>query len=94
MISESNDPGRPQQVAEVAEMADGKQEWEICDIISKEVVNGEVHYLVERTATLVPKYDLVKAKVLVDKFEARIRVQCRQRGGKRQGRMPLSKVGK
>jgi hypothetical protein len=52
MISESNDPGRPQQVAKVA---DGKQEWEIRDIIGKEVVNGEVHYLVEWTTTLVPK---------------------------------------
>ncbi len=43
MISESNDPGMPQQVAEVT---DGKQEWEIRDIIGKEVVKGEVHYLV------------------------------------------------
>jgi hypothetical protein len=33
MISELNDPGMPQQVAEVT---DGKQEWEIRDIISKE----------------------------------------------------------
>jgi hypothetical protein len=44
MIPESNDPRRPQQVAEVAE---GKQEWDIRDIIGKEVVDGEVHYLVE-----------------------------------------------
>lgn len=38
----------------MAEMADGKQEWEIRDIIGKEVVNSEVHYLVEWTVTLVP----------------------------------------
>jgi hypothetical protein len=44
IISEPNDPRRPQHVAEVT---DGKQEWEICNIISKEVVDGEIHYLVE-----------------------------------------------
>ena len=41
MISKSNDRGRPQHVAEVT---DGKLEWEIRDIIGKEVVDGEVHY--------------------------------------------------
>jgi hypothetical protein len=91
MIPESNDPGRPQQVAEVAE---GKQEWDIRDIIGKEVVDGEVHYLVEWTAMLVPKYELGKAKVLVDKFEAQLRAQCRQRGEKRRGRLHPSKAGK
>jgi hypothetical protein len=78
----------------VAEVAEGKQEWDICDIIGKEVVDSEVHYLVEWSATLVPKYELGKAKVLVDKFEAQLQVQCRQRGGKRRGRLPLSKAGK
>jgi hypothetical protein len=77
----------------VAEMTDGKQEWEICDIIGKEVVDGEVHYLVEWSATLVPKCELGKAKVLVDKFEARLRAQCRQKGGKRRGRLPPSNCG-
>ena len=38
------------------------RKWEICDIIGKEVVDGEVHYLVEWSATLVPKYELGKAK--------------------------------
>jgi hypothetical protein len=61
MICESNDPGRPQQVAEVAEVADGKQEWEIHDIISKEVVDGEVHYLVEWSATLMPECEMGRA---------------------------------
>jgi hypothetical protein len=79
MIPELNDPGKPQLVAEAT---DGKQEWEISDIIGKEVVDGEIHYLVEWSATLVPKCELGKAKVLVDKFEARLRAQCRQRGGK------------
>jgi hypothetical protein len=91
MISESIDPGIPQRAAEVA---DGKQEWEIRDIIGKEVVDGEVHYLVEWSATLVPKCELGKAKVLVDKFEARLRAQRRHRGGKRRGRLPPSKAGK
>jgi hypothetical protein len=80
MISKANDPRKPQQVAEVR---DGKQEWEIRDIIGKEFVDGEMHYLVEWSATLVPKYELGKAKVLVDKFEARLQAQCRQRNGKR-----------
>jgi hypothetical protein len=35
MISESNDPGRPQQVAEVA---GGKKEWKVRDNISTEVI--------------------------------------------------------
>jgi hypothetical protein len=33
-------------------------------VIGKETVNGEVHYLVEWTAALVPKYELGKVKVL------------------------------
>jgi hypothetical protein len=91
MISEPNDPKRLQQVTEVT---DGEQEWDIRDIIGKEVVDGEVHYLVEWSATLVPKYDLGKAKVLVDKFEAQLRAQCRQRVGERRGRLPPPKAGK
>jgi hypothetical protein len=50
----------------VAEVADGKQEWEIRDIIWKEVVNGEMHYLVEWSATLVPIYELGNAVTLMD----------------------------
>jgi hypothetical protein len=42
----------------------------------------------------MPKCELGKAKGLVDKFEARLRAQCRQRGGKRRGRLPLPKIGK
>jgi hypothetical protein len=67
-------------VAEAAGVTDGKQEWEVCDIIGKKVVNGEVYYLVEWSAKLAPKYELGKATALVDKFEARLRAQCRRRG--------------
>jgi hypothetical protein len=77
VMSESNDPEKPQQVVD-----------------GKEVLDGEVHYLVEWSATLVPKNELGKAKPLVEKFEARFRAQCRQRGGKRRGRLPPSKAGK
>ncbi len=47
IIYKSSDPRSSQQVAEVTEVIDGKQEWEIYDIIGKEVVNSEVLYLVE-----------------------------------------------
>jgi hypothetical protein len=88
LIPESNNPETPQPVAEAE---DDKQEWEISDIVGKEVVDGQVHYLVEWSATLVPKCELGKAKVLVDKFEARLLAQCKQRAGKRQVRLPQSK---
>ena len=41
MISELDDTGMPQQVVGVG---NDKQEWEICDIISTEDVNGMPHY--------------------------------------------------
>lgn len=69
----------------MAEVADGKQEWEIRDIIGKEVVDGEVYYLVEWSATWVPKLEMGKAKGLVDKFEARLRAKCKQRTRKDKG---------
>jgi hypothetical protein len=78
----------------VAEVANGKQEWEIEDIVGKEDVDGVVHYLVEWRATLMPKYELGKAKSLVEKFEARLRAQGRQRGRKRRGRLHPSMAGK
>jgi hypothetical protein len=62
-----------------------KQEWEIRDITGKEDVDGVVDYLAERVATLVPEYELKNAKALVDKFEARLRAQGRQRVGKGRG---------
>ena len=56
----------------VVEALDGKQEWEISDIISREVVDGEVHYLVEWSATLVPKSEMGKARALVVRFKAQL----------------------
>ena len=44
MKSALGDPGIPQQVAEVA---NDKQEWEICGIIDKEDVDGVLHYWVK-----------------------------------------------
>ena len=82
MTSESNNPRKPQLVTEVAY---GKHEEEIHDIVGKEVVDGEVHYLVEWSATLVPKCELGKAKVSADKFEARLQAQCEQRVGRDEG---------
>ena len=74
-LSEAGDDlERPEQMAEVV---DADQEWEIRDIIGKEDIDGVVHYLVEWNPTLVPKYALKNAKVMVNKFEARLQVQAR-----------------
>ena len=43
---------------------------------------------------MVPKYEIGKAKTLVAKFEAGLQAQCKQKGGKEQGRLLLSKTGK
>lgn len=90
MTYKSNDFAKSQQVAAVV---DDNREWEIRDIIGKEDVDGVPHDLVEWHATLVPKYELKKARALVDKFEARLRAQGRQRDGKVPGRLPQSKAG-
>jgi hypothetical protein len=83
ITSTLNDAAGPQ-----AAEGDSKQEWEIRDIIGKEDVDGVVHYLVELSATLVPKYELEKAKGLVEKFEARLPAQARQ-GNRRRRRSHL-----
>ena len=41
MIPALDDPEMPEQAVEVA---NDKQEWEVCDIISKEDVDGVPHY--------------------------------------------------
>jgi hypothetical protein len=88
-LSESGDDReRPEQMAEVV---DADQEWEICNIVGKEDVDGVVHYLVEWNPTLVPKYVLKNAKEMVNKFEARLRAQARQEKGR--GRLLQSMVG-
>lgn len=49
-------------------MTVGKHEWEIRNIIGKEVFAGSVHYLVEWIATPVPKCEYGEAMILVEKF--------------------------
>jgi hypothetical protein len=92
MICKSNDPRRPQQVAEVADVADGKQEYEVCDIICKEVVNGEMYYLVEWTVTLVPEYELVKRRFWWISSRRDSKHNVGKGAGKRR-RLSLSKEG-
>lgn len=53
-----------------------------------------MHYLVEWSATLVPKCELGKAKVLVDKLEARLQAQCKQKGGGKRRSLSPSKASK
>ena len=91
MKSALGDPGIPQQVAEVA---NDKQEWEICGIIDKEDVDGVPHYWVQWSPTLVPKSEMGKARALVARFEAGLRAQRQQKGGKGRGRLLPSKAGK
>jgi len=62
-----DEPEMPDQVVEVAH---DKQEWEICDIISKEDVDGVQRYWVQWSATLVPKCEMGRARALVARFEA------------------------
>jgi hypothetical protein len=90
MTSALDDPGRPPQVA----VADNKQEWEICDIVGKEDVDGVPHYWVQWSITLVPKSEMGKARALVARFEAGLRAQPKQKGGKGRGRLLPSKAGK
>jgi hypothetical protein len=42
----------------------------------------------------VPKYEIGKAKALVARFEAGLRAQGKQKGGKGRGRLPPSIQGK
>jgi hypothetical protein len=84
----------PEQAVEVA---NDKQEWEICDIVGKEDVNGVLHYWVQWSATLVPKCEMGKARALIARFEAGLRAQRKQRkqkGGKGRGRPFPSRAGK
>jgi len=90
MKSTLDDPERPPQVA----VANDKQEWEICDIVGKEDVDGVPHYWVQWSVTLVPKYEMGKARALVARFEAGLRAPGKQKGGKGHGRLPPSRPGK
>jgi hypothetical protein len=86
-----DNPGVPQQVVEVE---NDKQEWEICSIIDKEDIDDVPHYWVQWSPTLVPKYEMGKASALVARFEAGLRAQRKQKGGKGRGRLLPSKAGK
>jgi hypothetical protein len=83
---------RLQEVSEV----NCDQEWEIQDIIGKEVVDGVVHYWVQWEATLLPEHESPKTKALVKKFEARRRAQARQKDvdAEGQGNVPVWKAGR
>jgi hypothetical protein len=58
-----------------AQVVDDNQNWEIRDLIGKEVVNGEVYYLVDWYPTLVSGHSLGNTKELLDEFEARLRAK-------------------
>jgi hypothetical protein len=88
MKSTLDDPERSPQVA----VADDKQEWEICDIVGKEDVDGVPHYWVQWSVTLVPKYEMGKARALVARFEAGLRAQLKEKGKKGRGRLLPSKA--
>ena len=90
-ISALDDPEIPKQAVEVA---NDNQEWEIYNIISKEDVDGVPHYQVQQSITLVPKSETGKARALVARFEAGLRAQRKQKGGKGQGKPLPSKAGK
>jgi hypothetical protein len=87
-------PDEPEMPEQAVEVVNDKQEWEICDIIGKEDVDGVPHYWVQWSATLVPKYEMGKARALVARFEARHGAQRKQKGGKGRGRLLPSKAGK
>jgi hypothetical protein len=91
VIPAPDDPEIPEQAVEVA---NNKQEWEICDIVGKEDVDGVPHYWVQWSVTLVPKSEMGKARALVARFEAGLRAQRKQKGGKGRGRLLPSKAGK
>jgi hypothetical protein len=84
--SASDDHKIPTQVAEVA---DNKQEWEICGIINDKDVDDELHYLVQWTPTWVSASQPENAMVLVAEYK-----KSKQKDEKRRGRLRTSKAGK
>jgi hypothetical protein len=91
MKSTLDGPGIPQQVVEVA---NDKQEWEICGIIDDEDVDHVPHYWVQWSPTLVSEPEMGKARDLVARYKAQPRAQHKQKGGKGRGKLPPSKAGK
>jgi hypothetical protein len=90
MKSNLDDPEQPPQVV----AADDKQEWEICDIVGKEDINGVPHYWVWWSVTLVSKCEMGEAKALVARFEAELRARGKQIGGKGCRKLPPPIPGK
>ncbi|EGY23393.1 uncharacterized protein VDAG_04831 [Verticillium dahliae VdLs.17] len=66
--STGSEQGQPVDV-----VADG--DWEITELIGKEVIQGKVHYLVRWQATLVPE-DEINAPELIGRFEAKFGVKA------------------
>lgn len=77
--SESNPLARPLLNAPVV---DDNQDWEVRNVIGKEVVNDEVYYLVDWRPTLISGHSLGNSKELVDQFEARLRAKGESQHGK------------
>jgi hypothetical protein len=80
-ISPTTPPTEPQLAVQAI---DDNQDWEVHKIIGKEDVDGELHYLVDWSPTLVRENALGHAKELVDEFEARVlakrEIKNRQKG--------------
>ncbi|CRK26576.1 hypothetical protein BN1708_014574 [Verticillium longisporum] len=56
------------------------EEWEITELIGKEVIHGKVHYLVRWKATLVPEHE-INAPDLIGEFEARFGAKAHTSAG-------------
>lgn len=88
--------GYPRKPQLSPELADPAQDWEVSEIIGKEYINGEVHYMVKWSPTLEPASSLEHAKELVDEFEARLRALHSGKGRRvgslaKQGRPAIKK---
>jgi hypothetical protein len=71
MVSTSTEQSQPTAIS-----TDVDAEWEIDgDLMGKEVIDGEVHYLVPWKPTLVPATLMQNALELINSFEARFRAQ-------------------
>lgn len=77
--SESAPPTKPQLCLQ---LIDANQDWEVRQIIGKEDINGEPHYLVDWQPTLLPRHSLGDAKELVDNFEARLKARRGVKNGR------------
>jgi hypothetical protein len=82
----------PEQGHSADVAADG--EWEITELIGKEIIHGEVHYLVRWKATLVREHE-INAPELIGKFEAKFGTKTNKPvGGARIAKKTRLKFGK